>query len=304
MDLRDFRQAKSFFELALAEGYHPSMYPKQICDLELADYNIDSIELTNGSLYEMAEESAEKSLLAIINPNPDWDTLDDLSKKAHLHYNRALYDQDQFENYLNGIENPSTKAEVLMEELNILLKKDDMETATKYLDLLMNLDSNTEYLADEIRLQEMRLVAKIGDIERLEILLSETVWLPFDQRWYYQALIKQKQSGGESNQNLDPYFELISTMNSYNEDAVIWAAIYFHGDEIKEMKSYNILVEALLQNPFSVNLLKAYIIESIQVGLNSYADRALLELASLTDPEDFKNFSSKANSLRVESDSQ
>ena len=56
------------------------------------------------------------------------------------------------------------------------------------------------------------------------------------------------------------------------------------------MKSYNILIEALLQNPNSKKLTKAYVKECIEANLISYALKGLETLKTMLSDDEFNRF--------------
>jgi hypothetical protein len=59
------------------------------------------------------------------------------------------------------------------------------------------------------------------------------------------------------------------------------------------MKAYNILLDGITYNPYSSSLYKAYALESINKGLVSYADQALVSLSSLLPPSEYSTFKEK-----------
>ena len=104
--------------------------------------------------------------------------------------------------------------------------------------------------------------------------------------WYYKArLALWKNDSIEA----DRLFDIIKNMNSYYENAVIAASGFYRNHE-NDLKSYNILIEALHQNKNSVKLLKAYVQACIDARLISYSFKGLETLENTLDPEEFSKF--------------
>jgi hypothetical protein len=135
--------------------------------------------------------------------------------------------------------------------------------------------------------------ALIGDLDMIKELLNNVDWLRLDKRWYFEALIAIDEGKNEDAEN---YFRALADMNSFNDEAIIASAIYYQSD-VNPLRSYNVLVNALLQNPYSTKVLKEYIKESNEQGLVSYASQAADVLKQLIDNEEYDNF---INSLSMQ----
>ena len=93
----------------------------------------------------------------------------------------------------------------------------------------------------------------------------------------------------KNNSNVNAYFEAIQNMNAFNEHATIESALYFSEDS-KSMRPYDILINALLINPNSITLLKAYVRESLDQHLSRYALEGLKSIYQLVDNEEYSQF--------------
>ncbi len=89
------------------------------------------------------------------------------------------------------------------------------------------------------------------------------------------------------------YYKWLGTANPYFDDGIIAAANYFSK---KGNTSYNILAEARLYHPSSINIQKAYALESARQGFETYARNAL---TSFSQRSTQKNTQSLQNKLSL-----
>ncbi|MCH8317153.1 MAG: hypothetical protein IIA88_01430 [Bacteroidetes bacterium] len=89
----------------------------------------------------------------------------------------------------------------------------------------------------------------------------------------------------------DSCYKLLLKRASFYEDGRISAANFYN--KINKDHAYDILLEGLNLNPYSVKLYKAYILYCLELNLTSYAQHALDELQILTTEEDFTGFLQK-----------
>jgi hypothetical protein len=84
-------------------------------------------------------------------------------------------------------------------------------------------------------------------------------------------------------------FQIAFKSDPFNEDGIIWT-VDFLNSRNKYMDAYNVLVESVTLNPYSVKILKAYAKQSILINIESYAIFALDKLEKLMPPKEFKEF--------------
>ncbi|MDN4166907.1 hypothetical protein QWY31_15455 [Cytophagales bacterium LB-30] len=84
--------------------------------------------------------------------------------------------------------------------------------------------------------------------------------------------------------------------NIFFEEGVVAAANYFEVQG-KSDKAYLLLVEALQHNPYSIPIAKAYVLQALRNGLDSYAYMVLNDLKKKMKPEDFSGFEQEVKGL-------
>ena len=92
-----------------------------------------------------------------------------------------------------------------------------------------------------------------------------------------------------TNQDQD-YFTKLGYYNPFLESRVIIASQFFKEEIGDPSTAYDILLKATEINPYSAQLLKAYIEAAISTGLENYADQALIRLSELVTPAEFESF--------------
>ena len=127
---------------------------------------------------------------------------------------------------------------------------------------------------------QLDIWAATKELGQLQAALLDAEWIPDDRLYYYQALLAMEQNDNERASQL---FDAVSGLNPYREESVIAAGVFFRGQE--GLKSYDILVRAVLQSTSSVKLLKAYIDECLHLHFATYAESALLTLRELSLPD-------------------
>ncbi|MEQ9423792.1 MAG: hypothetical protein RJQ09_05190 [Cyclobacteriaceae bacterium] len=92
------------------------------------------------------------------------------------------------------------------------------------------------------------------------------------------------------NQKSDAYFLNLGMNNPFEGAQVIIASKYFKEIRNDDDKAYQILLSAIEVNPYSSRLTKAYILQSINVGLSNYAREELVRLFDLVPEQEFRQF--------------
>jgi Flp pilus assembly protein TadD len=111
---------------------------------------------------------------------------------------------------------------------------------------------------------------------------------------YFKALVAQY--AGED-ANAERLFLSGLKADPFNEDGVTWAADFFNSRK-KYMEAYNILVESVRLNPYSVKILEAYAKQCILINIESYADFAMDKLEQLLPEKEFRQFTDSLKTIQ------
>jgi hypothetical protein len=106
-------------------------------------------------------------------------------------------------------------------------------------------------------------------------------------RLLFDALLNDRAGKKEEAQ---AKFALLATADPFFEDGVVAAVRFFNEKGMDKVKTYSLLMSALDQNPNSIKLLKAYIVQAAYVGFEESAQDALDKLKTLLHPAAFVRF--------------
>ncbi|HXA00912.1 MAG TPA: hypothetical protein VNW99_02930, partial [Cytophagaceae bacterium] len=111
---------------------------------------------------------------------------------------------------------------------------------------------------------------------------------------YFKGLVAQY--AGEDT-NAERFFLTALKADPFNEDGVIWAVDFLNSRK-KYMDAYNILVQSVALNPYSVKILEAYARQSILINIESYASFALDKLEQLLTEKEFRQFKESLKTIQ------
>ena len=234
---------------------------------------------------------AESMVLVLACPVSWYNDLKEKEKYQYLRYRVPLEDSLQFERLLNQITSEDLKAKALLDRSKKWFSRDEIPRAVRYYQKLQGLHLKDMQLFDDIKYFELRLYAAQGQWTKLQEQIKKgVVFGPYreGERIYYDALIHY--ASGDTIQ-ADKHFNWLAFNNPYFDEGIVTAAAFFkkHGAADK-LKVYTILSEALLVNPNSVKILKAYIAMANDLGYNAYASSAMRTLQRLISPSAFQKF--------------
>jgi hypothetical protein len=118
-----------------------------------------------------------------------------------------------------------------------------------------------------------------------------------DQAWrlYFQAALAEAHQQPQQAAKL--YTQLVQE-TPFVESGIL-AAAQFYTQRKDFTTAYNTLLRGIDYNPESAELLKAYVLAAIPVGLNEYAAAPLEHLAALLSPQEYSTFRTLVESRRA-----
>ncbi|TGD78932.1 tetratricopeptide repeat protein [Hymenobacter wooponensis] len=118
-----------------------------------------------------------------------------------------------------------------------------------------------------------------------------------DQAWrrYFQAILAETHQQPQQAAKL--YAQLVQE-TPFVESGIL-AAAQFYTQRKEFITAYNTLLKGIDYNPESAELLKAYILAAIPVGLNEYAAAPLEHLAALLSPQEYSTFRTQVETRRA-----
>ncbi|MBC7922033.1 MAG: hypothetical protein H7Z75_13200 [Ferruginibacter sp.] len=75
-----------------------------------------------------------------------------------------------------------------------------------------------------------------------------------------------------------------------NEALVVHAGLFYREKRKNDEQAYNLLVDAVQLNPYSVPVYQAYVRQCLAMGLTGYAEAGLETLKTIATPADYQAF--------------
>lgn len=248
----------------------------------------DSLVNVPDSSYRATATKINKVLKSTISQLASFD---DEARYLYCSYKIAMEDSTQFLNVVNNIQNEELKARALVEYSRKWYELDELESSSRYLNLLEGLTPSRESTLAEFYNLNCMLLAETKDWSELKKQINTVGLLKkyyHNELIYWQALLDEQD--GKINEVGEKY-EHLGKANMYFEEGVVAASQFFASDTtVDRLKSYSLLVEGLMVKPNSVKLLKAYIKEAAIVGFDDEAVESLEKLKSILPRSSFNRY--------------
>ena len=114
---------------------------------------------------------------------------------------------------------------------------------------------------------------------------------------YDQLLYARSNRNIPDSVNLDAVFERLASWDPFFEEGVVAATEYFKNDRDQTNYSYNLLVNALTVNSYSIPLNKYFISYCLEEGLLDFAKNRLEFMKSFMDMDEFSEYSRDINAV-------
>jgi len=209
------------------------------------------------------------------------------TKYAFIRYRSRDFDLEKLQALILSIENEDVQALSLVRLMDRYIELQQKDKALEMLEKMGNLNISMTYVLEEIDLAQCRFAYFFHEMELMtrltENLLSEDVILGSYIKLFRTMQLQDSAEAKSSYMHLaggNPFFEpgvmeAVNFLNSSNEGT----------DE-----AYGLLLKAVSLNPFSIELNKAYALQSIRVGLRSYAMETREELRQMMSSVAFEQF--------------
>ena len=172
--------------------------------------------------------------------------------------------------------------------LNRYLKQNELAAFGQYAGTLQNGNKNAGESLERNRLM-CQFWAKTNNTKALKQELPNLKFKPeFEaEKTYYQGIIAASE---KRNSDAIKLFDQSLRTLPYNDDALLAASKFYHDKLKDDLKAYQVLITGITYNPFSPELHKAYVLQSLKAGFESYAQAGMEQLEPLLSPEEYATF--------------
>jgi hypothetical protein len=284
-----YPMAADYFGKARSNGF-PEAPLHEAWALALAGRKAEALEATRSQLTSENPETARQAtnLLIVLEA-----TLEEAvafkteDQKLQFIQTYTFTKAAEIQPVINSIQDENLKISAKIAVVSMLLKRNDLVSAGAILTELKPSD-NVQLLQKQSRLY-CQYWAKTKDYNSLSQKLQKLKFEPeFEgEKIYYRALLAENKNQMKEAKTL---YNQVEKVLPYNEDALI-AAANFYRDKIKDdLRAYNIIMTGITYNPFSVPLYKAYILQILRAGFESYAASGMEQLQTLVSAEEYATF--------------
>ena len=216
---------------------------------------------------------------------------EDIEKYQLLRFRDEFYADENIWAFIESMQDESFQAKAILDISKYYLRQNDLENSFQVFSALDGLNVANEELYIEIQNHQLRLSVYGEDLLLMENNFNALhdqypTSIPKTTDWFIKAMRAEYDKDSTA---AKVYYDLVGKANPFYDLEVISAADYFQRSN-QPGKSYDILVEAVQTNENSPELLKAYSLQSLRVGLVSYAESTLEGLSTLIDEEEFEAF--------------
>jgi hypothetical protein len=214
----------------------------------------------------------------------------------YFHLRKKDIPEKELLTIFNSFDNPTIKHIASAEMMEFYINRNDITNANTFRQASGH---DLHKAGDEFGLlnyQYLRLLALEKNWDELKNQI-DGIYLNKNNQYaknYFKALVAQHAGEDANAENL---FLSGLKADPFNEDGVIWA-VDFMNSRKKYMDTYNILVQSVALNPYSIKILEAYAKQSILINIESYAGFAIDKLEELLSEKEFREFKETLKSIQ------
>lgn len=237
---------------------------------------------------DAAKEATQ--LLVLLETSPEQAlSFKDEAHKVQFIKVQPLSETIDFMPLLATFQNPEQKAAAENALVERYVQQNNLPLAQQFLATLKSeTGAKTPAQAERNRLQA-NLWSKTGNLSALKQNLEKLYLEPefASEKIYYGALIAENEKQTAKAKTL---YNQVEKALPYHETAILAASRFFRDKVKDDLRAYNIIMTGITFNPFSAPLYKAYVLQSLKAGFESYAASGMEHLQTLVPAEEYATF--------------
>jgi len=270
-------------------------------ELEKADFIWRQIKSRpDSSNIELANK-----MIDVINAKDISDILrkDTETKFSFLAYRYKEFNLKDLEDLVLKFESEDIQALGFLRIFYSYLELDQTQKAFDLLQKAGELNISKRDVLDEINLAQCKYAYKVSDPGIMQRLYTNLISENNEVNGYLNLFKKIAESKTITSKNSNRGFLQLGYKNPFFEPGVLESVQFFNMEINDSDIAYDILLKAVKNNPFSIKLNKAYALQCLKVGLNSYAMDTRAELKSMMSSVMFKTFEEEFRNTMAEIES-
>ncbi len=222
---------------------------------------------------------------------------------SFLNYRYKEFDLEKLKELALNFESEDVRALGLLRLFGSYLELNQHQKAVDLLQEVGQLDISRSDVLEAINLAQCQYAYQMEDSEMMQRLYSNLKSDDPKVLNYLSLFKNMEKSLTNDKERLIANFEQIGAWNPFFEPGVLESVKFFNNKIIDPDKAYNILLNAVNTNPYSIELNKSYALQCIKVGLYSYAADTKEELKTMMPSIMFETFDEEFMQAMAENDS-
>ncbi len=256
-------------------------------------------------LRESSEDvSMASKMLQVIEAKSIHDVLSmDLETKfSFIKYRYREFPLDELEGMAVSFDSDDAKALALIHLCGAYLELNQNEQALALLQEVGQLNISRSDVLEEINLAQCAYAYYANDGDMMQRLYSEMKSDNIRVNNYLELFKCLEESLTLGKEKVIDDFDKISMKNPFFSEGILSSAHFFNKEMQNPDHAYEILLNAVRLNPFSIELNKAYALQCLRVGLSKYALDTKMELKSMMPSVMYETFDQEFSQLQSKMD--
>ncbi|MBC5773840.1 hypothetical protein H8S95_07180 [Pontibacter sp. KCTC 32443] len=300
LEEENYRAAAHYFKLAKDHGYNQAFLSHGYAlamahDTEAAVNSLQEVGYTEvASAMQVADQLQQvlqQDVQQIIATAPDAD------KVKYLQAYLSQLQPQEVDALVSAVKEKELQRVALLARIDYLLQRKNWKAANQAIKEAGTRLQPEGELRSRLNLQQLKLWHYTKNYDALLSRMDNLHLTNRDKKYnlYFKASIAAAK--GRTREAAEKYSQAVK-MLLYDEEVVKAAAAFYKEYTPDKMTSYEILLDGITYNPFSAELHKAYALESLDKGLESYAEQALQTLQGLLPASEYSTFIKQYESHR------
>lgn len=219
---------------------------------------------------------------------------DDTKKARFLLFSPVrLQEPERSMKLLNTIENNGLKGWACVKLLDETITNGDLSTAAEIWEQIPR-ENVSEYIMDEYNYQLMRLKVYQGEYDKVLGTIDKLDFSP--ERKILTAYLKAVCHEGKGHQEkAKAYYDKALKDHPFHEETISRASRFYYDQLEDNEKAYDLIVNAVKNDPLSIHLKKAYVLIASDLHYEKFGKSALEDLRELLPKEEHAALTEKFN---------
>lgn len=227
----------------------------------------------------------------------------DVDRYNLIHYKKDIVPNKIIGEVFIGMQDVNLKTKAAADLILYYISENQIPNAESIYQSLQASQNVSPSIRSEINYAYLRLLIAtkefdklLNEIDKLVLLKTQLNKKTFLKAWALE--------GKGDIKNAELHFNQTTKSAPFDEEVVIETARFFQEKKKDKDKAYQILVNGVRVNAFSVKMYKAYALQCLEVGLEKYGDTALDELKKYLGDKDMETFKSIYDAKKIQKEKE